>query len=181
MTIDPVKVQHAVSRLVGAIDDPAREGLQQTPARVARFYAEWLDAPEPTFTTFENDGSDEVIVQRGIPFYSLCEHHMLPFFGTACIAYLPGARIVGLSKLARAVQWRAQRLQNQERITTEVADLLQQKLDPRGVAVLLRARHMCMEMRGVRTADVETVTSCVRGVFRDDPRSRAEFLSLVGA
>lgn len=157
----------------------AREGLLETPKRVAAFYQKFLN-PEPfTFTTFLNEGSDEMVAQLHIPFYSLCEHHMLPFFGTAAVAYIPDARIVGLSKLARLVQTKASGLQNQERITQQVAAELMDRLSPKGAAVVLRARHLCMEMRGVRTAGTETVTSSLCGAFREDARTRAEFFALV--
>ncbi len=160
--------------------DTQREGLLDTPNRVAKFMAHWC-TPEPfAFTSFASEGMNEMVVQVGIPFFSLCEHHMLPFFGTACVAYIPGDRIVGLSKLARCVQHHARGLQNQERITMAVADDLQKALAPAGVGVVLSARHLCMEMRGVRAHDTSTTTSCLRGAIHDDARTRAEFLSLAG-
>lgn len=161
--------------------DTTREGLVQTPQRVMRFYETFLNPLPFEFTTFENEnGSDEMIVQKGIPFYSLCEHHMLPFFGTAIVAYIPGSKIVGLSKLARCVQNHAAGLQNQERITQQVNKTLQEALRPKGVGVVLTARHLCMEMRGVKAAGTETVTSSLSGGFREDPRTRNEFLQLAG-
>jgi GTP cyclohydrolase IA len=173
-------IQGATLALLGAIgEDPQREGLRETPRRVAKFWQEFLTPPPFTFTTFDAEGMDEVVVQHGIPFFSLCEHHLVPFFGHAAVAYLPNGRIVGLSKLARTVQHFAQRLQNQERMTLEIADLLQAKLAPRGVAVVLQARHLCMEMRGARTHDTQTVTSALRGTFRDDARARQELMALL--
>jgi GTP cyclohydrolase I len=171
------RVELATAALLEAVGHHGREGVADTPRRVAKFWGEFL-APEPfAFTTFEADGADQMVVQLAIPFYSVCEHHLLPFFGTAAVGYVPRGRVVGLSKLARAVQWHARRPQNQERITEQVADVLVERLDPVGVGVQLRARHLCMEMRGVRAAGVETVTTALRGVFRDDPAARAEFLA----
>lgn len=175
-------VSTAVRRILKALDaDHDREGLARTPDRYANFLGEFLRPHAFTLTTFENEGTDEMIVQTRIPFFSLCEHHLAPFFGTAAVAYIPQGRIVGLSKLARVVQWHARAFQNQERITEQVATTLEEALAPRGVAVLLEARHLCMEMRGVRTHDTPTTTSCTRGLFRDDPRTRSEFFSIVRA
>ncbi len=176
------EVEAAVRQLLVALgEDPTREGLQDTPKRVAKFWAEWLLGQAPvSFTSFDAEGMDEMVVQRGIPVYSLCEHHMLPFFGTATVGYVPNGKVVGLSKLARTVRWCAQGLQNQERITLQVAETLEKELSPRGVGVVIRARHMCMEMRGVRCSGTDTTTSRLRGVFLDDHRARAEFLGLVG-
>lgn len=179
MSVD-ASVPEQIRRLLCAIgEDTKREGLQNTPSRVHRFYEEWLDCPPPSLTTFDAEGMSEMIVQRDVRFYSLCEHHMLPFFGTGLIAYIPDGQIVGLSKLARVLQWRSQRLQNQERITQQVADVIEKTIRPKGVAVILKARHMCMEMRGIRTPEAETITSCLRGVFMDGV-PRAEVLSLAG-
>ncbi len=157
-------------------ENPLREGLRDTPKRVMKFYREFLNPPEFNFTTFEGEEYDEMIIQKDIPFFSLCEHHMAPFFGTATVAYIPNGKIVGLSKLARTVETYARRLQNQERITSQIAERLQTELEPRGVAVTLKARHFCMEMRGVRTHDVSTVTSKLTGFFKDDPKARSEYL-----
>jgi GTP cyclohydrolase I len=169
----------AIRICIAAIDpDPSREGLQETPERVLRFYREWAKDEPFNLTTFDAEGYDQMIVQRQIPFYSLCEHHLLPFFGTATVAYVPNEKIVGLSKLARTVQHFARRPQNQERITRSVAHLLDETLRPKGVAVVLRARHLCMEMRGVRVPGAETVTSALLGVFLDKPEARAELLDL---
>lgn len=175
-------VRQAVRGLLHAIGErPDREGLRETPRRVAQFYAEAMHADAFEFTTFEAEGHGDMVVQSGVPFYSLCEHHLVPFFGTATVAYIPQGRLVGLSKLARAVQYCAKGLQNQERITGAVADMLAQELKPQGVGVVLRARHLCMEMRGPRTHDVWTTTSRVVGCFRDDRACRDEFMRLAHA
>jgi len=160
-------------------DDPDREGLRDTPKRYLNFLAEFISPPAFNFTTFENEGADDMIAQTEIPFYSLCEHHLAPFFGVAAVGYIPKGRIVGLSKLARTVGHFAGRLQNQERITKQIADLLEEKLKPEGVAVVLRARHLCVEMRGVKAAGTVTTTSRMNGAFFDNPTARAEFLSLI--
>ena len=155
------------------------EATDATPGRMARAYAEMLEARPFDLTTFPNDEAyDELVLARSIPVQSLCEHHMLPFIGVAHVGYLPGERIVGLSKLARVVEMFSRRPQVQERLTKQVADWLQETLEPRGVGVVIDAEHSCMTMRGVRSAGVSTVTSTLLGVFRDDPRSRAEFLAL---
>jgi GTP cyclohydrolase I len=142
-------------------------------------YAELLTPSPFTATTFPNDGGyDQLVVARDIPFHSLCEHHLLPFVGVAHVAYLPGERIVGLSKLARVVESFARSLQVQERLTTQVADWLQRELAPQGVGVVLEAEHLCMSLRGVQKAGATTVTSALHGVVRDDARTRQEFLAL---
>ncbi len=158
------------------------EGLRGTPQRVAAAYAELL-TPQPfEATTFPNDeGYDELVVARGIPFHSLCEHHLIPFVGVAHVAYLPGERIVGLSKLARVVEHFARRLQVQERMTVQIADWLEDELEPRGVGVVLDAEHFCMTIRGVQKPGARTTTSALRGRVRDDARTRQEFLALAGA
>jgi GTP cyclohydrolase I len=177
--VDADHARHATAALLSALGHDDRAGTFRTPDRVAAFWAEFL-APEPfALTAFDAEGADEMVTQVGIPFYSVCEHHLLPFFGEACVAYVPNGKIVGLSKLARLVQWHARRPQNQERITTLVADALVEGLGAQGVGVQLRARHLCMEMRGVRAAGAETVTTAVRGVFRTDAAARAEFLAAV--
>lgn len=159
--------------------DLAAPGLAATPDRMAKFWAEFIQGAAPfELTTFPADGMDEMVIQTGIPFYSMCEHHLLPFFGTAAVAYLPKDNILGLSKLTRVVQYHARGLQNQERITHDTARSLDLALDANGVAVLLRARHMCMEMRGVRTSDTHTTTVFLTGRFRDDARTRAEFMDI---
>lgn len=165
--------------ILAAHDDPSREGLLDTPARVARMYRELLTPPKFTFTTFSANGYDEMIVEDGIEFYSLCEHHLVPFFGTVAIGYVPTKKIVGLSKLARAVEFHARRLQLQEAMTMQIADYLNDQLRPRGVGVVVRARHLCQEMRGVRKPNVYTTTSALYGIFKDDEKCRAEFMRLI--
>lgn len=160
-------------------EDPSREGLKDTPKRVIKFYREFLSPPDFKFTTFEGENYDEMIIQKDIPFFSLCEHHLAPFFGVATVAYIPDGKIVGLSKLARTVDLYARRFQNQERITTQIAERLQKELKPRGVAVTLKARHFCMEMRGIKTHDVHTITSKLTGFFKDDAKARAEYLEYI--
>jgi GTP cyclohydrolase I len=162
-------------------EDPRRDGLRDTPRRVAKAYAELL-TPQPfSPTTFPNDeGYDELVVARDIPFNSLCEHHMLPFQGVAHVGYLPGERIVGLSKLGRVVELFARRLQVQERLTAQVAAWIDDHLDPKGVGIVIEAEHLCMSLRGVQKPGTVTVTSALRGLVRDDPRTRQEFLALAG-
>ena len=157
-------------------EDPA---LLRTPSRVASAYAEMLAPREFGVTTFPNEeGYDELVVARDIPFTSICEHHLLPFTGTASVGYLPGNRILGLSKLARVVELFARRPQVQERLTKQVASWLDDHLNPRGVGVVMQAEHSCMTLRGVRAQGSSTVTSAMLGLLRDDSRTRAEFLSL---
>ena len=161
--------------------DTDSDDLRETPARMARAYAE-LFTPEPLrLTTFANDeGYDELVLARAIPFRTVCEHHLLPFSGVAHVGYLPGERIVGLSKLARVVGHFAARPQVQERLTKQVADCLSTRLQAPGVGVVLEAEHSCMTLRGVRAHGAKTVTSAMLGTLREDPRSRAEFFALVG-
>jgi len=165
-------------RAIGAdLDTP---GLMQTPRRVAASFAELVTPAEFEATLFPNEGYDELVLVRDIPFQTLCMHHLLPFHGEAHVAYLPGDTIIGISKLARVVEAFARDLQLQERMTQQIADWLEQELTPRGVGVVLSAEHMCMTIRGVRKPGARTVTSAVRGVLRDDARTRQELLSLVG-
>src|SRR5690349_7224482 len=165
--------------LVALGHDPETEHLQETPARVAKAFRELLTPAHFDPTCFPNDeGYDELVMVRDIPFHSLCEHHLLPFVGRAHVAYLPKDRILGLSKLARVVEKFSRDLQVQERMTQQIADWLQEQLQPRGVGVVLEAEHMCMRLRGVRTAGTMTVTSALRGTIRNDPRTREEFLRL---
>lgn len=181
--VDLERAERAVADLLGAFGvDLADESLAETPARVARAYAEML-SPQPfDLTTFPNDEAyDELIVIRDIPFNSLCEHHLLPFVGAAHIGYLPGRRILGLSKFARVVEHFARRLQVQERLTSQVAHWLNENLRPTGVGVVLEAEHLCMSLRGVRAGGARTVTSALHGTVRHDERTRSEFLALVGA
>ena len=159
-------------------EDVNREGLKDTPKRYIKFFKEFLNPPEWNCTTFESEEYDEIIAQTNIPFYSLCEHHIAPFFGYATIAYIPDKRIVGLSKLARTLETFSRRLQNQERITTQIAEFLKDKLNPRGVAVILKAKHLCMEMRGVKKHDTWTTTSKMIGFFKDDEKARNEIMQI---
>jgi GTP cyclohydrolase I len=160
-------------------EDPEREGLKETPKRYIKFMKEFLQPKEFNFTTFDAEGSDEMIIQTNIPFYSLCEHHVAPFFGVAHVSYIPNGKIVGLSKLARTVDMFANRFQNQERITTQIAEKIQSELDPLGVAVVLKAQHLCMCMRGVKKHDTWTTTSKMIGAFKNDLNARNEFLNLI--
>jgi len=178
--IDRGAVERAAADLLRALGaDVDAEALEETPRRVADAYAELL-TPQPfRATTFPNDdGYDELIVARSIPFHSLCMHHLLPFHGVAHIGYLPGERIIGLSKLGRVVEYFSRDLQIQERLTTQVAGWLQRELEPKGVGVVLEAEHLCMSLRGVQKLGAKTVTSALRGVVRDDARTRQEFLAL---
>jgi GTP cyclohydrolase IA len=178
--IDHEAVERAARDLLRGLGaDVDTEALEETPRRVAEAYAELL-TPQPfRATTFPNDeGYDELIVARSIPFHSLCMHHLLPFQGVAHVGYLPGERIVGLSKLGRVVEFFSRDLQIQERLTTQVADWLQRELEPKGVGVVLEAEHMCMSLRGVQKLGAMTVTSALRGLVRDDVRTRQEFLAL---
>lgn len=166
-------------RAIGAdVDAP---GLLGTPRRVAASFAELVTPAAFSATTFPNEGRyDELVLVRDITFHSLCMHHLLPFHGLAHVAYLPGERIVGLSKLARVVEAFTRDLQVQERLTLQIADWLEEELEPRGVGVVLSAEHTCMTIRGVRKPGAQTVTSALRGMLRDDPRTRQELFSLVG-
>lgn len=180
--IDQQAVERAACELLAALGaDLEDEGLRETPQRMAGAYAELL-TPEPfNLTTFPNDeGYDELVVVRDIPFQSLCMHHVLPFYGVAHVAYLPAERILGLSKLARVVELFARDLQLQERLTTQIAGWLERELQPKGVGVVLEAEHLCMSLRGVQKPGARTVTSALHGLVRDDPRTRDEFLSLTG-
>ena len=166
-------------------DDPSREGLVETPLRVARAWREWfsgytLDPDAYLRRTFEEvEGYDEMVVLRDIPFESHCEHHLAPIIGKAHVGYLPGGKVVGISKLARVVEAYARRLQVQEKLTAQIADCIERVLLPRGVGVVIEASHECMTTRGVHTRGVSMVTSTMRGSFRDDARTRAEFLAFV--
>jgi GTP cyclohydrolase I len=178
--IDLDAAEDAAAALLTALgldlDDPV---LAATPGRMARGYAELLTPRDFSLTTFPNDESyDELVIARDIPFVSVCEHHLLPFVGTATVGYLPGDRILGLSKLARVVEQFARRPQVQERMTTQIARRLDEELRPRGVGVVVEAEHSCMTLRGVRATGSSTVTSALLGVLRSEPDSRAEFLAL---
>jgi GTP cyclohydrolase IA len=178
--VDLAAVQRAARDLLRALGaDVDTEALRETPRRMADAFAELL-TPQPfKATTFPNDdGYDELIVARAIPFHSLCMHHLLPFHGVAHIGYLPRERIIGLSKLGRVVELFARDLQVQERLTTQVAGWLERELEPKGVGVVLEAEHMCMSLRGVQKFGAKTVTSALHGLVRDDARTRQEFLAL---
>ena len=183
--MDMKKIEGAVRDILEAIgEDPDREGLRETPARVARMYAEIFaglaDDPRRHLKLFHEQGNDEMVIVRDIPLYSMCEHHLIPFMGKAHIAYIPkNGRVIGLSKLARIVDSFAKRPQLQERLTAQVADFLYTELDPLGVAVVIEAQHLCMTMRGARAAGSETRTSALRGVMRTDAKTRAEVLALL--
>jgi GTP cyclohydrolase IA len=178
--IDHAAVQRTARDLLLALGaDVDAEGLQETPRRMADAYTELLTPHPFRATTFPNDdGYDELIVARAIPFHSLCMHHLLPFHGVAHVGYLPGERIIGLSKLSRVVELFARDLQIQERMTTQIARWLQRELEPKGVGVVLEAEHMCMSLRGVQKLGATTVTSALHGCVRDDARTRQEFLAL---
>ena len=178
--IDLERAEDAAHELLLSLgEDPDRDGLRDTPRRVAKAYAEFL-SPQPfNPTTFPNDeGYDELVLARGIPFNSLCEHHLLPFHGVAHVGYLPGDRIIGLSKLGRVVDLFARRLQVQERMTSEIAAWIDETLEPKGVGVVIEAEHLCMSLRGVQKPGTLTATSALRGLVRDDSRTRQEFLAL---
>jgi GTP cyclohydrolase I len=177
---DAGRARVAAEEFLRALGVPVdAEGLEDTPRRMADAYAELLTPRPFDLTTFPNEeGYDELVLARGIPVQSVCEHHVLPFTGVAHVGYLPGERIVGLSKLARVVELFARRPQVQERLTVQVANWLQAQLSPRGVGVVVEAEHLCMTLRGVQAPGTRTITSALLGLVREDPRSRAEFLSL---
>jgi GTP cyclohydrolase IA len=183
---DATRAEAAVRELLSAVgEDPGRPGLKDTPARVARAYAEtfaglWQDPDEILSTTFDED-HDELVLVKDIPLYSTCEHHLVPFHGVAHVGYIPGedGRVTGLSKLARLVEVYARRPQVQERMTSQIADALDDVLEPRGVLVIIEAEHLCMAMRGIRKPGSTTVTSAVRGIFRTSQATRSEAMSLV--
>jgi GTP cyclohydrolase I len=182
--IDQERIRRAVREILLAVgEDPDREGLRDTPARVARMYAELLSGlhrePAEHLRKCFTQKYDEMVVVKDISFASLCEHHMLPFIGTAHVAYLPNGKIVGLSKLARVVEDVSQRPQVQERMTEQIADLVMRELDARGVAVIVEAMHTCMTIRGVRKPTSLCITSAMRGGFKDNQSTRAEVLSLI--
>lgn len=160
-------------------EDPTREGLKETPHRYLKFMQEFLN-PEPfKFTTFSGENYDEMVLSKGIPFFSICEHHLAPFFGVAHIGYVPSTKIVGISKLPRTLDKFSRRLQNQERITKQIAEELTEQLNPKGAAVVLEARHLCQEMRGIKKPGIMTMTSSMTGIFKTDLNARNEFLNLI--
>jgi GTP cyclohydrolase I len=178
--IDVRAAERAAADLLAALGaDLTDEGARDTPRRMAAAYRELLTSQPFRPTTFPNDeGYDELVVARSIPFHSLCMHHLLPFHGVAHIGYIPGDRIIGLSKFGRVVECFARDLQVQERLTVQIADWLEEQLAPKGVGVVLEAEHMCMSLRGVQKFGAKTVTSALHGLVRDDPRTRQEFLAL---
>ncbi|KGG80040.1 GTP cyclohydrolase I FolE [Caloranaerobacter azorensis] len=184
--MDKEKIKRAVRDILEAIgEDPDREGLKGTPDRIARMYEEIFsglkeDPKEHLQIYFQDEKYEELVLVKDIPFYSMCEHHLVPFFGKAHVAYIPkGGKLTGLSKLARVVETVAKRPQLQERITKTIADTLMEVLEPYGVVVVVEAEHMCMTMRGVKKPGSKTVTSAVRGIFETRPESRAEVMSLI--
>jgi GTP cyclohydrolase I len=186
MSVDVQRIEGLVAQLLEAIgEDPTREGLLATPRRVAKMYKELFagmdEDPERHLTVTFAVEHDEMVMVRDIPFASLCEHHMIPFMGKVHVGYIPGpdGRVTGLSKLARLVDSYAHRLQVQERMTTQIADAMEKVLVPLGVLVVVEAEHLCMAMRGVKKPGTLTITSAVRGMFRDDPRTRAEAMEFV--
>jgi GTP cyclohydrolase I len=176
-----IEIEDNVRRILEYFDNANREGLKDTPRRYIKFLKEFLTPTPFNFTTFDAEGTNEMIVQTNIPFHSLCEHHLAPFFGTASIAYVPNGKIVGLSKLARTLDLYSRNFQNQERITKQIAERLMEELQPQGVAVMLKAEHMCMSMRGVKKHDTHTTTSHLTGCFKDDLNCRNEFLHIVNS
>jgi GTP cyclohydrolase I len=184
--VDEPRIERAIRELLIAIgENPEREGLRKTPSRVARAYTEMMaglnEDPRRHLQTVFHERYDEVVLLRDIEFHSLCEHHLLPFTGRVHVAYLPDGKVVGLSKLARLVEGYARRPQVQERLTTQIADALWEELNPQGAACVIEAVHTCMTIRGVRKPGSTMVTSALRGVFKDNPSSRAEVLALIAA
>ncbi|MBR6325702.1 MAG: GTP cyclohydrolase I FolE [Lachnospiraceae bacterium] len=183
--MDQDKIREGVRLILEGIgEDPSREGLVDTPERISRMYQEICggytqSAQEHLSKTF-TVGSSELVMEKDIPFYSLCEHHMLPFFGKVAIAYIPNGKVVGISKLARTVEVYARRLQIQENMTGEIADAIMEYLHPQGVMVCVQAEHLCMTMRGIKKPGAQTVTTAARGCFDEDPGLRSTFLQLLG-
>lgn len=184
-----VRSMHVVEGLVREVlhqvgDDPNRGGVLETPTRVAKAYNHWFSGygrdPKDVLKVFEDgaEGVDEMVLEVDIPFYSHCEHHMAPFFGLASVAYIPNGKVLGLSKMNRLVDLFARRLQVQERLTNQIADAIEEHLRPKGVGVLVRARHMCVESRGIQHRGCSTTTSALRGCIKDEPEARQEFLLL---
>ena len=183
-TIDTERIIKAVKEILIAVgEDTEREGLKKTPERVARMYAELLSGmhedPKKHLQSTFTENYDEIVLLRDIPFYSICEHHLMPFIGSAHVAYLPTGRVLGISKLARIVDCFARRLQTQERLTFQIADFLMESLKSQGVAVIIESSHSCMTIRGIKKPGSVMVTSALRGLFRRDPKSRNEVLSLM--
>jgi GTP cyclohydrolase IA len=178
--VDLARAERAATEMLAALGLPIdSEDMFETPRRLVHAYAEMLTPPEFDSTTFTNSaGYDELVLVSDIQVHSLCEHHLLPFTGVAHVGYLPGSRILGLSKFARTVEFFARRAQTQERLTMEIAEHLTERLEPRGVGVVIEAEHTCMSLRGARAEGARTVTASLHGLLRDDPKTRAEFLSL---
>ena len=182
--VDGKRIEKAVSEILLAVgEDPEREGLKKTPERVARMYAELLagmqEDPKKHLRSVFTENYDEIVLLRNIPFYSICEHHLMPFIGSAHVAYLPSGAVLGISKLARIVDCFARRLQAQERLTYQIADFIMNNLKTQGVAVVLEASHSCMTIRGIKKPGSVMVTSAVRGIFKRDPKTRSEVMSLI--
>ena len=183
--IDQEKVQQAVRLFLEAIgEDPDRDGLQETPRRVAKMCDEILLGmnvdPSQIIKVLKSEDHDEIVLVKNIPFHSICEHHLLPFVGVAHVAYIPdGSRVTGISKLARVVEVHSRKLQVQERLTTNIAETIMTALKPKGAIAILEAEHMCMTMRGIKKPGARTVTSVVRGIFRENPATRAEAMALI--
>ncbi len=182
--VDLNKIEKAVLDILEAVgEDPNREGLLGTPGRVARMYSELLEGmrqnPSEHLKSIFHETYDEIVLLRDIPFYSVCEHHLMPFIGKAHVAYLPAGKVLGVSKLARVVDTFARRLQLQERLTEQIADFLMKNLKPQGVTVVLEASHSCMTIRGIQKPGAVMVTSALRGIFKSDPRSRSEVMTLL--
>ncbi len=182
--VDIQKIEQAVRDILAAVgEDPQREGLKDTPSRVARMYVELLAGmhqdPKKHLTSVFAEKYDEIVLLRDISFYSICEHHLMPFIGAAHVAYLPSGAVIGVSKLARVVDCFARRLHVQERLTDQIADFLMDSLKPKGVAVVLEASHSCMTIRGIKKPGSVMVTSSLRGIFKKDPKSRIEVMSLM--
>ena len=182
--IDQRKIEEAALSIIEALgEDPRREGLADTPRRIAEMYAELFMGigvdPKEELTVSYEEGHREMVILRDIPFYSMCEHHLLPFYGVAHIGYIPKGNIVGISKLARVVETLSRRPQLQERLTTQIAEAILEAIQPEGVAVVIQAEHMCMTIRGVKKPGTNLITSATRGLFRTKAATRAEFLSLV--
>jgi len=182
--VDTERIERAVEEILIAVgEDTEREGLRKTPERVARMYAELLcgmrEDPKDHLRSVFTENYDEIVLLRDIPFYSICEHHLMPFIGSAHVAYLPAGTVLGVSKLARIVDCFARRLQTQERLTYQIADFIMDSLKPQGVTVVLEASHSCMTIRGIKKPGSVMVTSALRGIFKRDPKSRSEVLSLM--
>ncbi len=182
--VDVAKIEKAVSDILLAVgEDIEREGLKRTPKRVANMYAELLagmrEDPKEHLKSVFRENYDEIVLLRDIPFYSICEHHLMPFIGSAHVAYLPSGAVLGVSKLARIVDCFARRLQLQERLTEQIADFIMNGLKPQGVVVVLEASHSCMTIRGAQKPGSVMVTSALRGIFKKDPRSRSEIMTLI--